>query len=93
MPAAADNPQDAVDRLRERMLIYQAWAGKSAGEQFALAKWAVGRMGETCHSLAQAPLPITTDSAFRAELFLGYMAREPASENEPGQSKESNDGK
>jgi hypothetical protein len=80
MPAAADNPEDAIDRLRERMNIYQAWAIKSSGEEYRLAKWAVGQMGEICHAIKR-PLPTKTDQKFRAELFLGYMAR-PPKENE-----------
>lgn len=78
MPAAADNPEDAIDRLRERMTIYQAWATKVSGEEkeYRLAKWAVGQMGEICHAIRR-PLPTRTDQTFRAELFLGYLARPP----------------
>jgi hypothetical protein len=80
MPAAADNPEDAIDRLRERMNIYQAWATKVSGEEYRLAKWAMGQMGEICHAIKR-PLPKRTDQTFRAELFLGYLAR-PPKENE-----------
>jgi hypothetical protein len=80
MSAAADNPEDAIDRLRERMNIYQAWATKISGEEYRLAKWSVGQMGEICHAIKR-PLPTKTDQTFRAELFLGYMAR-PPKENE-----------
>lgn len=76
MPAAADNPEDAIDRLRERMNIYQAWASKISGVEYRLAKWAVGQMGEICNSIKR-PLPRKTDQTFRAELFLGFMARPP----------------
>jgi hypothetical protein len=78
MPAAADNPEDAIDRLRERMNIYQAWATKVSGEEekYRLAKWAVGQMGDICHAIKR-PLPTKTDQTFRAELFLGYLARPP----------------
>ncbi len=75
MPVAADSPKDAVDRLRERMMIYKAWADKGSSEEFRLAKWAVGQIGEICFQLSQLPLPPETDQTFRAELFLGYMAR------------------
>lgn len=74
MPVAADNPEDAIDRLRERMNIYQAWATKVSGEEFRLAKWAVSQMGEICNTFKR-PLPTKTDQTFRAELFLGYLAR------------------
>ena len=89
MPAAADNPEDATDRLRERMNIYQAWAMKSSGEEYRLAKWAVGQIGDICRAIKR-PLPTKTDQTFRAELFLGYMARSP---KENDQRKEISDGK
>ena len=77
MPVAADNPQAAVDRLRERMNIYKAWATKADGEEYRLAKWSVGQMGEVCHALSALSVPSRNDQAARAELFLGYMARSP----------------
>lgn len=79
MPAAAERPQDALDRLRERMMIYKAWADKGTGDKYRLAKWAVSQMGQVCSQLAELALPTETGQAFRAELFLGYMAR-PSSE-------------
>ena len=78
MPVAADNPTDALDRLRERMMPYKAWADRATGADSRLAKWAVGRIGEICFQLSQLSLPPQTDQTFRAELFLGYMARPPA---------------
>ncbi len=86
MPAAADNPRDAVDRLRERMMIYQAWATKADGEGYGLAKWAVGQIGKVCQQLSELGLPIETDQAFRAELFLGYMARPGSEKDQDGQN-------
>jgi hypothetical protein len=82
MPAAADNPKDAVDRLRERMMPYKAWADKGDGEETRLAKWAVGQMGQVCQRLSELELSPETDQAFRAELFLGYMARPPADQRQ-----------
>ena len=82
MPAAADNPKDAVDRLRERMMPYKAWADKGDGEEYRLAKWAVGQMGQVCQRLSELELSTETDQAFRAELFLGYMARPPADQRQ-----------
>jgi len=81
MPAAADNPEDAIDRLRERMNIYQAWATKSHGDEYRLAKWAVGQMGRICNAIKR-PLPTKTNKTFRAELFLGYLARPSKDEDD-----------
>ena len=80
MPVAADNPRETIDRLRERMMIYKAWADRGKGE-VRLAKWAVGQIGELCFKLSQSPLPTETDQAFRAELLLGYMARTSTQKN------------
>jgi hypothetical protein len=78
MPAAAEKPQDALDRLRQRMMIYKAWADKGTGDKYRLAKWAVSQMGQVCSQLAEVALPTETGQTFRAELFLGYMARFPS---------------
>ena len=88
MPVAADNPKDAVDRLRERMMIYKAWADKGKSEEFRLGKWAVGQMGAVSHQLSQISLPTETDQAFRAELFLGYMARPSSEKDQDNESSE-----
>ena len=72
---------DAVDRLRERMMIYQAWATKVDGEEYGLAKWAVGQMGQVCQQLSEQGLPTETEQAFQAQLFLGYMARPVSGKN------------
>jgi hypothetical protein len=76
MSAAANNPEDAIDRLRERMSIYQAWATKGDDEEHKLAKWALSQIGHICQTI-ERPLPTNADQRFRAELFLGYMARTP----------------
>lgn len=81
MPVAADNPVDALDRLRERMMPYKAWTDRDNGSDSRLAKWAVGRIGEICSQLHQLSPSPQTDQTFRAELFLGYMARPPAEKN------------
>lgn len=81
MPVAADNPEDAIDRLRERVGIYQAWSMKVSGEEYRLGKWAVGQMGEITNAIKR-PLPTKTDQTFRAELFLGYLARQTKSKGE-----------
>ena len=94
MPVAADNPKDALDRLRERIMIYKAWADKGNGAEFRLAKWTVARIGEICSQLSQLPLCPATDQKFRAELFLGYMSRLSSEKNVDGKGldeEENND--
>ena len=86
MPVAADSPKDALDRLRERITIYKAWADKGNGKEFRLAKWAIGQIGEICFQLSKLSLSLQADQTFRAELFLGYMARPPAEKDTDGQN-------
>ncbi|TAJ76309.1 hypothetical protein EPO44_21535 [bacterium] len=88
MAAAADNPTDAIDRLRERIMIYKAWADKGDDGDYREAKVAVEEIGDVCKRLLDLELPMQTDQAFRAELFLGYMAR-PAAEGHEGDHTDS----
>ena len=69
MPAAADNPKDAVDRLRERMMTYKAWADKGDGEEYRLAKWAVGQMGQVCQRLSELDATHRNRSSFPSRAF------------------------
>lgn len=77
VPVAAENPRAAVERLTERMNVYTSWAKQASyGERPQLVRWLLGQIGEVCRNLGESELPNTTDEAARAELFLGYMARE-----------------
>lgn len=89
MPVAAEAPQEALDRLRERMNVYVAWAKQAStskkGESGpdGLTGWLLGKFGAIARELADAGLPDETDATGRAVLFLGYMAREERSDKEP----------
>jgi len=84
MAVARGNPQAAVDRLGERILIYKAWADKSGGDA-RLARWAVHQMRRVGNDLAETTLPTSADEADRAQLLLGYIATvsNPGSQEEP----------
>lgn len=79
VPVAAESPRAAIDRLRERLTVYQAWATQASSSEDGdkLAGWLLGQIGRVCRELSEAGIPSKTDEAARAELFLGYMAREP----------------
>lgn len=89
MPVAAEAPHEALDRLRERMNVYVAWAKQAStskkGESGpdGLTGWLLGQFGAIARELADAGLPEETDAIGRAVLFLGYMAREERSDKEP----------
>jgi hypothetical protein len=75
MATAIDNPERGLVRLRERIMIYKAWADKVNGEKYGLAKWALSQMGQVANELAGVDLPTRTDDAAKAQMLLGYLER------------------
>ncbi len=75
MPSAIDNPVRGLARLRERLMIYQAWANKIQGDDSRLAKWSLKEMGSVCNKLAKLDLSDRTNDLDKAQMLLGYIAR------------------
>lgn len=71
---AVANPEKGLARLRERIMIYKAWADKASGEEFKLAKWALSQMGKVSNELCNLELPKTSDDSVKAQIFLGYLS-------------------
>jgi hypothetical protein len=80
MKIALDNPQRALARLNQRLLIYKAWADKG-GEEAKLAKWAVSEMGGISRKLEESDLGFRPDEAAQAKMLLGYLARNAKKDN------------
>jgi|GEM_PF-638740 len=74
MKTALDNPQRALSRLNQRLLVYKAWVDKG-GEEAKLAKWAVGEIGKIARRLENSDLDIRLDDIGQAKMLLGYLAR------------------
>jgi len=74
MKTALENPQRALARLNQRLLVYKAWADKG-GEGVKLARWAVGEMGKVARNLENCDLDIRLDEVGQAKMLLGYLAR------------------
>ena len=74
MKTALDNPQRALARLNQRLLVYKAWVDKG-GEEARLAKWAVGEIGKIASNLENCDLDIRLDDIGQAKMLLGYLAR------------------
>lgn len=74
MKTALDNPQRALARLNQRLLVYKAWADKG-GQEAKLARWAVGEMGKIASGLENCGLDIRLDEVGQAKMLLGYLAR------------------
>ena len=75
MSVALVNPTDALSRLADRILIYQAWANTASENKTGLARWALGEFGSVAEQLKAMTLPDTCDDASRAQMLLGYLAR------------------
>jgi hypothetical protein len=74
MSAAIDNPEKGLARLRERLMIYQAWARTSEGEEFKTAFWTLREFGRISKLLSEQTLPTRTNDADKAQMLLGYLA-------------------
>jgi hypothetical protein len=87
LAVAALNPVQAVSLLCDRLRIYKAWADTDQRPEAALAKWAVGRMGEVALGLTEQLSEDAMTDVQKAELLLGYLAREPKSEGDGNKTK------
>jgi hypothetical protein len=76
MRAAMDNPQRALARLQERLVVYQAWANTTpAKEKGDLWGWALREMGLISAQIAEIELPDSTTDTDKAQILLGYLYR------------------
>ena len=87
---ASENPVDGLNRLRDRMKIYLAWANTAIGESAGLAKWILARFGEVSTKIAANELPEQFTTAEQAQVLLGYLASIPyeKKENKEGETHE-----
>lgn len=74
---ASENPVEGLNRLRDRMKIYLAWANTATGEGAGLAKWILARYGEVSAKIAANDLPEQFNAAEQAQVLLGYLASIP----------------
>ncbi|MCS7464201.1 hypothetical protein N0M98_29285 [Paenibacillus doosanensis] len=74
---ASEFPVEGLNRLRERMKVYQAWANTATGEGAGLAKWILARYGEVSAKLAASELPEQFTPVQQAQVLLGYLAAIP----------------
>ncbi|MEX1031622.1 MAG: hypothetical protein WDZ91_16475 [Paenibacillaceae bacterium] len=82
----SESPNEGMNRLRERMRIYLAWANTATGEGSGLAKWILTQYGEVCSKIGGKEIPETLDSAQQAQVLLGYLATIPY-ERKEGEKK------
>lgn len=77
LAVASENPVEGLNRLRERMKVYQAWANTVTGEGAGLAKWILARYGEVSTKIAASELPEQFTPVQQAQVLLGYLAAIP----------------
>jgi len=88
LAVAALNPVEALALLCDRLRVYKAWADTDRRAEAALAKWAVGRMGEVAGGLTGRLSGRAMTDREKAEMLLGYLVREAKSQSDAGEAKE-----
>lgn len=78
LPIATENPNEGLNRLRERMRVYISWAKSYNGEKSNFVKWILKRSGEVCAKISEKEIPKSFDCAEQAQVFLGYLAAIPS---------------
>lgn len=71
---AAESPIEGLNRLRERMKIYLAWANTVTGENSKRAKSILEQFEDVSLKIAEHELPERFDAAEQAQVLLGYLA-------------------
>lgn len=84
---ASENPVEALNRLRDRMRIYLAWANTATGEGSGLPKWILARFAEVSEKIAAKELPEQFTPAQQAQVLLGYLAAIPYEKNDGGKKE------
>jgi hypothetical protein len=89
---ASENPVEGLNRLRDRMRIYLAWAQGATGENAGYAKWILARFEEVSRKIANAEdeLPERFTPVQQAQVLLGYLADIPYEKKKQGLSDKSN---
>lgn len=89
---ASENPVEGLNRLRDRMRIYLAWAQGATGENAGYAKWILARFEEVSRKIANAEneLPERFTPVQQAQVLLGYLADIPYEKKKQDPSDKSN---
>ncbi len=84
MNTALQKPDKAMSLFGQRILPYQAWAKTlNSGENVGLAKYFLKEIGKVSQTISEAEnLPTSLTDAERAEMILGYLARNEQNEKQ-----------
>lgn len=75
MATALEEPEKALALYAQRILPYQAWARTAKGEEEKLAGWFLGQLGKVCSEVALIEVPRRCADADKAQMMLGYLAK------------------
>ncbi len=75
MTTALEEPEKALSLYAQRILPYQAWARTAKGDEGKLAGWFLSELGKVCSDVALAHIPDRCADADKAQLMLGYLAK------------------
>jgi predicted nucleic-acid-binding protein len=82
MATALEAPERALSMLSQRVLPYQAWARTvKEGDRIGLVKTFLKQLGEVSEQLKDATLPQRSSDADKAQMLLGYLARNESEKN------------
>jgi len=82
MSTALEQPKMALDLLGRRILPYQAWARTTNGGKAGLARWFLNEIGGVCEGIKAVGIPDRTTEMDRAEMLIGYLAKEEKKQEE-----------
>lgn len=75
MATALEEPEKALALYAQRILPYQAWARTAKGDEGKLAGWFLLELGKVCSDVALANVPSRCADADKAQMMLGYLAK------------------
>lgn len=78
---AAENPNEALVRLRERIRIYVNWAKRETQAKSGYAKWAMMKIEEVSTRIGTS-LPERFSKAEQAQVLLGYLGGVSSTKND-----------
>lgn len=82
MATALETPEKALSMLSQRVLPYHAWAQTlKEGDSVGLIKYFLKQLGEVADQLKDVTLPQICTDADKAQMLLGYLARNKSTEN------------
>ena len=84
---ASERPVEGLNRLRDRMRIYLAWAKTTVGGDSGLVEQILMRFGEVSLKISSGDLPETFNDVEQAQVLIGYLATIP---DEKKQNEEEN---